>query len=1112
MIVPFATLANVDDWVEMEYFANYHQDYLRKYIELKNGIPSLDTLCRVFGMISPDILQQLYRKWQGLLNRKEGERLKKIFMRLSRQLRKNIDTWGMYVLKYNYKNNFLFSSNKNKQMEEKEENAMMMKKHEKGIAAFCLLSAFFIFVLLFTFRGFPVKAEEMSADAKAAVRDYLYEKLMNRDRQIDIEQYNVPLENLDDIISDMRSIYSKQLYYIQPRYSYACENGRVSRVLFRENACQKDDMDADMQSALRDALSHIKDGMSDAQKAIVLHDWLALHCEYDMEVFDEFGKIDKSKIPPADYTARGALINRIAVCEGYSAAYQYLLKQAGIKSYRVSSPAMEHTWTLVELDGKYYHVDVTNDDLNAPLLPHSISHDRMLRSDSGIMAEGYHGWTIYDTESVTTYVVTLECDDTRYDNLSWDRPSDYVWDGDTCYYAYSIWGKGGIVGKVTLKGDGPEEEILKTWEVPKSEYYAVSCDIFRSGDRLYYNTTHEIRSMAMDGTDDRLEYGPVDTDNIYRISLQDGKLCYKLPGAESWEKTGIALEEEPEPLPDIFSFIKEIRFDYDKMVLQTGETFEVGVKPAYIRDLLKWSSDNPSVVTINENGKLTAVSEGEAVITASDTEGNVLGSFKVSVLPGMQEGDIAGGNAWNLVWSIDADGTLSVEGDGGGDDYADSTATPWGKYRDIKAAKLEVENLKGMNNIFSKYPSLQSVDLTGTDMSDVTDMQRMFFRCNALKEVKFGDALASATVTNMEGMFRECDGLREIDLSALDLSHVTNMSFMLAYCSKLTKVNFGTSAMNQVADMSYMFAGCTSLEEIELGISADGKAADTDTNMRYMFKDCSALKRAVLGGFCATDMGAMFDKCESLETVDISGLDLSKVDLWTCLDFQSFDSLTSIAVPANMGRDINLKGKWKDENGAETSVAAGGLAVPMTYTKVINSSIEEPGTTVSLSLDKTKVTLYTGKASKSLTVEATVTGGTSKTVTWKTNKPKVATVKNGKITAVGKGTAIITATANGISKKVTVTVKNPTLTIKNGSKKFTKSGLTVKKKKKAVLTVTVSPKNSGISIAKLTAEQKKIASVTLKSGKITITGKNKGSFVLQIKSGKTTKKIKITVK
>ena len=56
VIVLFATLANADDWVEMALFAENCQDYLRKYIELKNGIPSHDTIRRVMGMISPEIL------------------------------------------------------------------------------------------------------------------------------------------------------------------------------------------------------------------------------------------------------------------------------------------------------------------------------------------------------------------------------------------------------------------------------------------------------------------------------------------------------------------------------------------------------------------------------------------------------------------------------------------------------------------------------------------------------------------------------------------------------------------------------------------------------------------------------------------------------------------------------------------------------------------------------------------------------------------------------------------------------------------------------------------------------------------------------------------------
>ena len=53
VIVLFAALANADNWVEMALFAESYQDYLRKYLELRNGLPSHDTLRRVMGMISP---------------------------------------------------------------------------------------------------------------------------------------------------------------------------------------------------------------------------------------------------------------------------------------------------------------------------------------------------------------------------------------------------------------------------------------------------------------------------------------------------------------------------------------------------------------------------------------------------------------------------------------------------------------------------------------------------------------------------------------------------------------------------------------------------------------------------------------------------------------------------------------------------------------------------------------------------------------------------------------------------------------------------------------------------------------------------------------------------
>lgn len=78
VIVLFATLANADEWEDIAYFAEMHEEYLRKYIRLEHGIPSHDTIRRVIAMISPEVLQEMQRKWQELLNRDEGEKIKKI--------------------------------------------------------------------------------------------------------------------------------------------------------------------------------------------------------------------------------------------------------------------------------------------------------------------------------------------------------------------------------------------------------------------------------------------------------------------------------------------------------------------------------------------------------------------------------------------------------------------------------------------------------------------------------------------------------------------------------------------------------------------------------------------------------------------------------------------------------------------------------------------------------------------------------------------------------------------------------------------------------------------------------------------------------------------------
>ena len=71
-------LANVDGWVEMEVFGNEHEDFLRNYLELPNGIPSHDTTQRVFAMVPSEFLEKFQKRWNEMLSSNEGEKVKRL--------------------------------------------------------------------------------------------------------------------------------------------------------------------------------------------------------------------------------------------------------------------------------------------------------------------------------------------------------------------------------------------------------------------------------------------------------------------------------------------------------------------------------------------------------------------------------------------------------------------------------------------------------------------------------------------------------------------------------------------------------------------------------------------------------------------------------------------------------------------------------------------------------------------------------------------------------------------------------------------------------------------------------------------------------------------------
>ena len=175
---------------------------------------------------------------------------------------------------------------------------------------------------------------------------------------------------------------------------------------------------------------------------------------------------------------------------------------------------------------------------------------------------------------------------------------------------------------------------------------------------------------------------------------------------------------------------------------------------------------------------------------------------------------------------------------------------------------------------------------------------------------------------------------------------------------------------------------------------------------------------------------------EEPQDIAVTSVSLNK----TSLALEIGDGYTLIATvsPSN-ATDKTIT--WSSTNSSVASVSGGKVTAKSEGATTITATahngktalctvtVSEPAPEVievtSVSLDKTSLTLEIGESE---TLTATVLPGNAadKSVTWTSSAQSVATVANGKITAVGSGTATITATAhNGKTASCTVTVIDP---------------------------------------------------------------------------------------
>ena len=132
--------------------------------------------------------------------------------------------------------------------------------------------------------------------------------------------------------------------------------------------------------------------------------------------------------------------------------------------------------------------------------------------------------------------------------------------------------------------------------------------------------------------------------------------------------------------------------------------------------------------------------------------------------------------------------------------------------------------------LFVGKSSLKTVDLSGFDTSNVTNMSSMFSNCRNLTTLDLS-GWDTGNVENMSSMFSQCNNLTTLDVSGWDTGSVTDINHMFEYCGNLTTLDLSGWDTGSVRNMSSMFSYCTGLTTLDL--------SDFDTGsviiMNYMF-------------------------------------------------------------------------------------------------------------------------------------------------------------------------------------------------------------------------------------------------------------------------------------
>ena len=207
------------------------------------------------------------------------------------------------------------------------------------------------------------------------VFEYYYDQLSSNDqffyRKLLLElahrsdRFTIPLPAKPNVHRVMEAIRydHAELFYLEAlgRYTwYEMPGGSVVMEFepdYRFSAAQTRELERTIR-AEADRVIRAVGSRSPRAMALYFHDWLVRECVYTTS---DGGRHFAHRLD-------GPLLHRRCVCEGFAKAFKYLCDSVGVPCMEVSGEANgggkigPHSWNIVRIGSRYYHVDVTFDN------------------------------------------------------------------------------------------------------------------------------------------------------------------------------------------------------------------------------------------------------------------------------------------------------------------------------------------------------------------------------------------------------------------------------------------------------------------------------------------------------------------------------------------------------------------------------------------------------------------------------------------------------------------------------------------------------------------------------------------------------------------------------